>query len=458
MTLRKVWMLVLISVAVMAIAVNAIILAFLTDRYFSEYLKESYDLHVSQIVEYTEQALSDPDISQNQMRVELESHLNDPIIGIKLYDNDGVFIVSADSDYYTSDTMGMMGRGMMSRMMNTSSEEVEQYDIIVDGKRIGIMNITVHSLAENSFVALRFQGALVSNSLISVGIATLIAFFIGLLVSRTMSRSLKETEQLATDIQLGKDSTVRPSNIKEVNAIRDSLQDLTIRLKLKKKTRKSLVDQLVHQTRTPLTILKSHIEAIEDGIIDLDGTELKVFSNQVDIITDIIANMGPMIEAERDSGELRIETFEFGAAIKQILSGLKAQYKKKNINLVCLSDQKIQVETDKNRLSQSIYNILTNAYKYTEKNGSVRVSYLTFDSKLIIKIQDTGKGIATAELDKIFGAYYRSNSALEEKGEGIGLYIVKEGIDRIGGTVEVKSELGVGSTFTVSIPLSYKQE
>lgn len=455
MTLRKVWMFVLISVTVMAIAVNAIILAFLTDRYFSDYLKESYNLHVDQIMDYTTDALVNPDINQSQMHVELESHLNDPIIGIKLYDTEGDLIVSVDSDYHIN---GMMGGGRMSRMMNDPSEEVEQYDIIAEGKRIGIMNITVHSLAENSFVARRFQGALVFNSLVSVGIAIIISFMVGLLVSSSMSRSLRETEQLATDIQLGKDSFIKPSNIKEVNAIRDSLQDLSIRLKLKQKTRKSLVDQLVHQTRTPLTILKSHIEAIEDGLMDLDGSELKVFSNQVANITGIIADMGAMIEAERDSDDLRIEAFDFGAVIRQILSGLEAQYNKKNIKLVCLSDGKIHVETDKNRLSQSIYNLLINAYKYTDRNGAVRVSYLTFDGNLVIRIQDTGRGIALPELDKIFGAYYRSNDALEEKGEGIGLYIVKENVDRIGGTVKVASELGVGSTFTVSIPLTYSKE
>ncbi len=458
MTLRKVWMLVLISVTVMAIAVNAIILAFLTDQYFSDYLTESYELHVDQIMAYTRDALINPSINQNQMHVELESHLNDPIIGIKLYDTEGDLIVSVDSDYHINGTMGMMGSSMMSRIMTDSSEAVEQYDIVADGKKIGIMNITVHSVAENSFVARRFQGALVLNSLVSIGIAIIIAFLIGLLISRSMGRSLRETEQLATDIQLGKDSSIRPSNIKEVNAIRDSLQDLSVRLKLKQKTRKSLVDQLVHQTRTPLTILKSHIEAIEDGVMDLDGSELKVFNNQVDNITGIITDMGAMIEAEGDSDDLRIETFEFGAAIRQILNGLKAQYRKKNIELLCISDGKVHVTTDKNHLSQSIYNLLTNAYKYTDINGAVRVSYLTYDNKMVIKIQDTGRGIGPTELDKIFGAYYRSGNALEEKGEGIGLYIVKESVIRIGGRIDVASELGVGSTFTVTIPLTYSKE
>ncbi|VDN49290.1 Signal transduction histidine kinase [Petrocella atlantisensis] len=458
MTLRKVWMLVLVSVTVMAIAVNAIILAFLTDQYFSDYLTESYELHVDQIMTYTRDALINPNINQNQMHVELESHLIDPIIGIKLYDTEGNLIVSVDSDYHMNGTMGMMGSGMMSRTMTDSSEAVEQYDIVADGEKLGIMNITVHSVAENSFVARKFQGTLVLNSLVSIGIAIIIAFLIGLLISRSMGRSLKETEQLATDIQLGKDSSIRPSNIKEVNAIRDSLQDLSVRLKLKQKTRKSLVDQLVHQTRTPLTILKSHIEAIEDGVMDLDGSELKVFCNQVENITSIITDMGAMIEAEQASDDLRIETFEFGAAIRQILNGLKAQYNKKDIELLCMSDAKVHVETDKNLLSQSIYNLLTNAYKYTDSNGAVRVSYLTYDKKLVIKIQDTGRGIGPTEIDKIFRAYYRSNNALEEKGEGIGLYIVKESVARIGGTVEVVSELGVGSTFTVSIPLTYSKE
>jgi signal transduction histidine kinase len=273
-----------------------------------------------------------------------------------------------------------------------------------------------------------------------------------------MSKSLKETEKLASDIQLGKDTYLKPTGLKEVNSIRESLMELNARLRLKQKTRKSLVDQLVHQTRTPLTILRSHIEAIEDGVIEVNKKELQVCQNQISDLTSIISNMSSMIDADRDTDEMQIESFDFGNMLKQIQQGLAAQFRNKKIGLEIISDQSVNLVTDKYKLSQAIYNIVTNAYKYTKENGNVRISYITVDDRLIVKIQDTGMGISENEKEKIFRAYYRSPNGSEEKGDGIGLYIVKENIQRIHGGIEVESKLGVGSTFIVNIPLKIEKE
>ncbi|MBK5262028.1 MAG: ATP-binding protein, partial [Peptostreptococcaceae bacterium] len=110
-------------------------------------------------------------------------------------------------------------------------------------------------------------------------------------------------------------------------------------------------------------------------------------------------------------------------------------------------------ETDKYKLSQAIYNILTNAYKYTNPGGNVRISYIVNEGNLILKIQDTGIGIKEEDLEKIFTAYYRS-AAAATKGEGIGLYIAKENIERLNGTISVTSKKNAGSTFIIKVPLS----
>ena len=459
MTLRRLWMMMLVFVAVVAIGVNTLILTILTGQYFSEYLNETYALHVEEIVDYTTIALTSDDFTYDQMAIELETHLYDPIIGIRVYQPDGKILLEVESDYYLDDNM--MG-GMMSRMLgqfsNTPSEEVHQYEITSNGEVIALVNITLHSIAENSFVARRFKNALLSYSLYSVAITIGIAILVGSLISAKMSQSLKDTEKLANDIQLGKDTYVKHTGIKEVNAIRESLKELNARLRLKQQTRESLVDQLVHQTRTPLTILKSHLEAIEDGVIQVDEKELSVCQNQIDEITMIISNMSSMIDAGLDTDELLVESFDFSSTLKQIHQGLLTQFTSKNIQLEIISDEIVELTTDKYKLSQSIYNLLTNAYKYTNELGSVRISYYAIEESLTIKIQDTGIGIAQKDYQKVFEAYYRSPKAFDERGEGIGLYIVKGNIEKIGGTVSVESKVGSGTTFTISIPMNIEKK
>lgn len=459
-TLRKLWLQILILVTVLVITVNTLILTFLTDRYFADYLKESYELHVSEIIDYATAALSSEEISLRQMAIELESHLNDPIVEIKLYDKNGNLLADVGRENFLD--MPMMGsrfsRMPMGRTIDLSTQETRQFEIESDGQILGIVNITIHNIAENSFVAQKFKSALLVNSVASFGITIVIAVLIGIYVSKKMSTSLKETEQLATEIQMGNDVGYVSSDIKEINAIRESLLELNARLRLKQKTRKTLVDQLVHQTRTPLTILQSHLEAIQDGIIEVSDDELKVCQNQINDIKSIITNMSSMIDAGTEQDALKIEGFEVFALMSQIQQGLMAQFRKKKIELTLTSDEKIFMKSDKYKLSQSIYNILMNAYKYTQENGVVRISYWKVDERLILKIQDTGMGIPDAELHKIFDAYYRSASATEIKGEGLGLYIVKENVDRLKGSIEVQSKVGAGTTLILEIPVELDEE
>lgn len=459
-TIRRMWLIGLIMISVISVGINAVILTTLTDKYFSDYLKESYDFHIEQILEYSKKALIDDDISYKQMAIELETHLNDPIIHIKVYNNEGEILVDVEDDYHITGNMmsGNMGSRMMANMMDDSSDEVNQYQVMDGDQVIGILNVTLHSVAENSFVARQFKGSLLINSIYAILVSIVISLIIGFFISQKMSVSLRDTAKIAAEIQLGENSFVKATSIKEILTIRESLEELDSRLRLKQKSRQSLVDQLVHQTRTPLTILKSHLEAVEDGLIEINDEEIKIFQNQIESITSIITNMSGMIDASKDIDELSVCEIELNQMLQQITIGLKAQFIKKNISLELITRDKQMILTDKDKLSQSIYNILTNAYKYTDKNGSVRLSYVKLDNRLIIKIQDTGIGIASNELSKVFNAYYRISKSKKIEGDGIGLYIVKNNIERIGGKVSITSKPNIGSTFTIDIPINFSQE
>ena len=160
-----------------------------------------------------------------------------------------------------------------------------------------------------------------------------------------------------------------------------------------------------------------------------------------------------MIDAEKDFDVLKIEEFEIASLLRQITNGLKAQFAKKNIELNLDTSQKIMLNTDKYKLSQIIYNILTNAYKYTNENGEVNLSYSINNNALSIVIEDNGIGINQEDLKKIFDAYYRSNTIHNNQGEGLGLYLASENVKKIEGKIEVSSILGKGSQFSINVQL-----
>ena len=453
MTIRKLLLLVLISVSIISIGINAFILSTLTDKYFTGYLEESYKNHINQVLAYTKTTLLEGDVSYKQMAIELETHLGESLTQIKLYSNDGNLLVDVNDDYRL--TGGMMNHEGMFAKHNNGPLVVNQYSIENnDGFVLGVLNITRTSSAENSLISKMFKASLVRNSILSIIIAILISAIIGYLVSKKMSLALKETADLARDIQVGEIGIPKPTTIKEIISIRESLDHLNSRLKLKQKSRKELIDQLIHQSRTPLTVLKSHLEAMEDGLLEMNTKEISICQNQIDNIESIISNMSGMIDANKEIDELSIEEFDFQPLISQIKEGLKAQFEKKNILFELITHEKVRMETDKYKLSQSIYNLLTNAYKYTNPGGNVRVSYIVNEGNLFLKIQDTGIGIKEDDLDKIFTAYYKSNDNLSSQGEGIGLYIAEENIKRLNGTISVTSKKDAGSTFVIKVPLS----
>ncbi|HBH12416.1 MAG: integral membrane sensor signal transduction histidine kinase [Clostridiales bacterium 38_11] len=453
MTIRKQWLIALILTAALSVVVNSFVFSLLINRYFVNYTEEQYEDHFSQIITYAKTALKDDNFSIEQIESQLESHLSDPIIRIRLYDRNLVLLVDVDEPAEIIDNMmrnNMMNR-MMNRMTNDFTNETETLDIIDNGVLLGKITITRYSSIGNSFGTRMFRAALITYSIISFGLVLIFIVLAGSKISKVLSTDLANTAEMAMGIDLGKGFERKTSRIEEIRIIQTSLEALNTRLKMKQKARKRFVDELIHQARTPLTILKNHLEAIDDGIIDMTRDEIKTCELQIDNLTSIISDLSNIVDVGKDEIILNIEEFEFHQLISQIIAGIKIQFDKKHIDLELLSVKKVYIKSDKYKLSQSIYNILTNAYKFTEPNGTVTVKYEAIHNQLIIDIEDSGAGIPKDEIVKIFDAYH-SGESHKTTGEGLGLYIAKENVEALGGSINVESDFGKGSQFIITIP------
>jgi signal transduction histidine kinase len=455
MTIKKQWMLALILSAVLSVIINTFVLSSLINNYFVDAETANYEHHYGQILEFTQKALS-ANYSKQQLAVQLETHLIDPIREIRLYDVNGNLLADVinrpgmmNGKGYGN---GMMGSRMMDRMMGRAQQEVDSAELSDNGAVLGRLDVVRYSSIGNSLQTRMFTFALIRNSIFSFAIALALMLVIGSLISRRMSRDLRNTAAMATNIDLGNETNIERSKVREIRIIQQSLDTLQSKLKLKQISRKRLLDELVHQTRTPLTILKTHLEGFEDGVLTMTPEEIKTCESQIDSITAIIANMSEMIDAEKSLDAVQTEDVEIGQLLRQIIGALKMQFGKKQIELALTSHKKINIRTDRYKLSQCIYNILTNAYKFTGPGGKVTVSYESQEKGLRIVIEDTGSGISAEDRERLFDAYFRGENSSGVSGEGIGLYVVKENMDRISGRIDVESEIGKGSRFILTIP------
>lgn len=454
MTIRRLWHISLIGIAILSITIYGIIMTSLTNKYFNDYMYESYSNHVEQILGYTKKALNEPSTSYSQMAIELETHVIDPIVRIKVYNEEGKLLADVNNDF-TAGSMMMNGRTMNEMMGKVTSNmqlEVDQYEINDKEGLIATLNITRQSTVENTFVARLFKANLIKNSFKAVGLSVLLSLILGHFISKIMSKNLIDTAEIAQGILLNESLEIKKSNIKEVNIIRESLESLSIRLKLKQKSRKKLVDQLIHQTRTPMTVLRTHLEGVEDGLIALDKTEFSLLDQQIKDVTRIIENMSEVIDTETVEAQIELESLELGLFLSQIVKGLKTQFDHKGISVKLIHNRNVMVNTDRHILTQIVYNLLTNAYKYTEANGHVEVKFDDDNQFFKIYIKDNGIGISKEEQEKIFDAYYRGKRNPIVQGEGLGLYLVKENLKHLGGDVEVITAPNEGAEFILTIP------
>lgn len=457
MKIRTLFFSVLIGVAVISIGLNAIILTFLTGKNFQSYIQSNYDDHVEQITGYASQMMLSDSIAIDQMKMELETHLVDPIVGIKIYETNGTQLIEVETSSLNESRGNMASRsrmmGQMMRELDLEQITVEQYPIINDQKTIGFVHISRISNMENTYISVVFKASLIRNSMISIIVAIIITFFVALFFSKKMSNSLKETTELAKTLLMDDPKTVKKSMISEITTLQERLLELRDRLKLRQRSRKTNIDTLVHQARTPLTVLKTHLEALGDGVIELTEPEMNLCLEQVDTITSTLESLSSILDVEDRSIEVRKEQVNISQLLEQIVSGLKVQFEKKEIQLSLYTLPSAVIVTDRYILSQVIYNVLTNAYKYTPSQGKVSVLLRQNDENVEIEIKDNGIGIDVTEADKIFQAYFRSSKVSQIQGEGLGLYLARENINAIGGTITAEKNNDQGSRFSIKVPV-----
>lgn len=448
MSVKRQWLLVLAIIAIVSVLVHAFFINVLTKNTFNTYLNDSYKQHMQEIESYAVQVMSSETLSLAQMSMELETHLDEPIIRIQLVDSSGEVLID-------------VSRQMMGRMMRDNGKrdldvyqgdvDVEKINLVKDGVTFGEIRVTHYSSISQSIEAENFQQKMLINTIISVAVVVIIALAIGYWISRRMGRDLMQTATFAEQLDEGVDQPTAISKVSEIHRIQQSLLSLRQKLRLKQKVRKTLLDELVHQTRTPLTILKTRLEALEDGVIPFTVEEASIMQQQVDALNTHLANVNQLIDANGESYALQPVHIEMHEFLTKIHAGLKPQFDRKGIEMM-IDAAYMEIESDAHLLSQVVYNILTNAYKYTQVDGQVILSGKSHLDFYNIEIVDTGSGISPADLAHVFDAYYRGQHTAGIEGDGLGLYVAKQNIERLKASIFLTSQEGKGTKIILQIP------
>lgn len=233
------------------------------------------------------------------------------------------------------------------------------------------------------------------------------------------------------------------------------VQDLT-ELRNLQTMRRELVGNISHELRTPIAGIKAMAETLLNGAID-DRTVARDFlgriESEADRLTQIVTELTQLSRIESGQAELKMESVNLNVLIDKAVAEINPLAERQQIKfLKQLSLDLPPVRADKDRIRQTIINLIHNAIKFNKPGGRVMVS-TGYDSKSItFSVTDTGIGISKEDLPHVFERFYKADKARTSGGSGLGLAIAKHTVQAHGGDIHAQSEEGKGSTFTFSLP------
>jgi signal transduction histidine kinase len=225
------------------------------------------------------------------------------------------------------------------------------------------------------------------------------------------------------------------------------------------KIKSDFVSSVSHEFKTPLTSIKALVERLQDGKVKDDeklNQYYSVISQDTEKLSRLVKNILDFSKIEEGKVEYnRVET-ELSQWVVQQVESFQQNELAKNARIKCDVAQNIPlVKIDREAMSQVIVNLLGNAVKFSPDELEIGVFLKSTDDSIVLEVNDQGIGIPQDEIDKIFDKFYQGRSAqkLTVKGTGLGLTLVKRIVEAHGGTIEVKSRVGKGSTFTLTFSL-----
>ncbi|HEU4338928.1 MAG TPA: ATP-binding protein [Planctomycetota bacterium] len=222
--------------------------------------------------------------------------------------------------------------------------------------------------------------------------------------------------------------------------------------------RKEFVANVSHELRTPLTMIKGFVETLRDGALAdaVKGPEfLGTIEKHVDQLTNLVSDLLELSRLESREGLPRRARVEMAATLTRVVEFMKPAAEKKRQTLeLSLNGSLPGVAGDPDYLERAVSNLVDNAIKYTPEGGRIHLSAKSHEDDVVIEVTDTGIGIPPEDVPRVFERFYRvdKSRSREMGGTGLGLSIVKHVVQVHGGTVEVESAVGKGSTFRVRLP------
>ncbi len=278
----------------------------------------------------------------------------------------------------------------------------------------------------------------------------------GYLMARRSLRGITLVNQTATAIYQGNlaDRVERTHNGDEIDRLSETFNLMLARLEQLIGNMTEMVDNVAHDLRTPLTRLRGKLEValMRERTPAQYRETMESSLEDIDLLVNLIATVLNIAEAEAGTivlNKTRLDLSQFLTTVYEFYAPMADD---SGVDMVLGRLDDLRVEVDASRLWQAVSNLLDNAFKFTPKGGRIELSLERSGAEAVIRVADSGVGIAPSEQVHIFRRFYRHVAEAEGRGYGLGLSLAKAVAEIHGGRIEVESEPGQGSRFTIVLP------
>ena len=261
--------------------------------------------------------------------------------------------------------------------------------------------------------------------------------------------------------QRKKHQNVLMSQNKILEEQRDTQRELNEQLNAATQSKLVFFTNVSHDLRTPLTLIAEPVEqlAVADNLTPQQSMLMKIANKNVKILKRLINQILDFRKYENGKLNLNLVESKFGTLVREWAESFNSIARKRDITLTVdvTLDKDFTLAVDAEKIERVFFNLMSNAFKYTPDNGSIKFSCGLDGDNLRFSIEDTGHGIGADDINNIFDRFYQVDK-IHPNGSGIGLSLAKAFVELHGGSIAVESILGVGSKFTVTLPVVHVEE
>jgi signal transduction histidine kinase len=297
---------------------------------------------------------------------------------------------------------------------------------------------------------------------VAIVAAAIAAIFLVTLLSRQITRPLGQLRR-ATQALAGGDLAARVpvKGEDEVGKVGAAFNQMATQIEAQETLRRQMVADVAHELRTPVTVIRSDLEAMLDGLLPPSPEELGALHGEVERLSRMIEDLRLLSLADAGQISLVPAILDVRAVVGHVVERLATRARAADVTLrTDLPADVLPVRGDADRLQQALGNLLDNAVRHTPSGGNVRVTAVLEKETVHVTVADSGPGIPADDLPYIFERFWRGDKSRSRYsgGSGLGLSIARQIASLHGGTLQVVSPPGSGAIFTLSLPVAPEKD